>query len=77
MADGVKVIPDVYAKVKLLDDKFNIVKNTFTLVGVFPSNIPKIDLQYENASTIIDIPCTLTYQYMYHDELDGKNPLDA
>jgi hypothetical protein len=47
------------------------------LVGVFPSNIPKIDLQYENASTIIDIPCTLTYQYMYHDELDGKNPLDA
>jgi hypothetical protein len=73
---GLKVIPDVYAKVKLLNDRFDTVTNTFTLVGVFPSDIPKISLEYKNAADIIEVDCTLTYQYMYHDEVES-NPLDA
>jgi hypothetical protein len=75
---GYKVIPDVYAKVKLLNAEFdtNNPKNTFTLVGVFPSDIPKINLEYKNAADIIEVDCTLTYQYMYHDEVES-NPLDA
>jgi hypothetical protein len=52
------------------------VTNTFTLVGVFPSDIPKISLEYKNAADIIEVDCTLTYQYMYHDEVES-NPLDA
>lgn len=76
---GIKVIPNVNATVKLLDQTFNIgsPKNRFTLVGVFPSNIPKIDLQYENQASIVEVDCTLTYQYMYHDEVDISDPLSA
>lgn len=72
---GLKIIPSVQAHVTLLDASLQYEISRFTLEGVFPSQIPDIDMQYENASNVIEFPCTFTYQYLY-DEDDG-NPLDA
>lgn len=72
---GLKIIPSVQAHVTLLDASLQYEISRFTLEGVFPSAIPDIDMQYANASNVIEFPCTFTYQYLY-DEDDG-NPLDA
>ena len=72
---GLKIIPSVQAHVTLLDASLQYEISRFTLEGVFPSQIPDLDMQYENASNVIEFPCTFTYQYLY-DEDDG-NPLDA
>lgn len=72
---GSKIIPSVQAHVGLLDATLQNVIHRFTLEGVFPTKIPDLSMQYENAANIVEFPCNFTYQYLY-DEDDG-NPLDA
>lgn len=72
---GRKIIPSITAHVGLLDSTLQQVVRWFTLEGVFPSNIPDLSMQYENAANLVDFNCTFTYQYVY-DEADG-DPLKA
>lgn len=73
---GAKVIPNVNARVNLLNADFTTIKNSFILVGIFPSDIPKIDFKYENNSTIQEADCTFTYQYLYRASNAGGHDGD-
>lgn len=70
---GSHIIPNVQAHVGLLDSTLQNVIHRFTLEGVFPSNIPDLSMQYENAANVVDFDCKFTYQYLYDEELG--NPL--
>lgn len=72
---GNKVVPNVDAHVCLLDGSHQNVVKEIILKGVFPTNIPKIQMQYGNQTQIADFSCTFTYQYLY-DKVDG-DPLRA
>jgi len=72
---GVKIIPSVQAHVTLLDASLQYEISRFTLEGVYPTQIPDLQLLYENQSNIVDFECTFVYQYMYDE--DNGNPLDA
>ena len=72
---GSKSIPNVNAVVELLDSSMSDPIRKFVLVGVFPSNIPDLSMQYENQATVVDFNATFTYQYV--TELDKNNgPVD-
>lgn len=65
---GLKVIPDVNAIVSLTDSSFKTILHEFVLVGVYPTDIPDLSMQYENNANLVDFSCTFVYQYMYDDE---------
>lgn len=67
---GQKVIPNTRAIVELLDGTMQNVKHRYILEGVFPSDIPNLQMQYENNANIVEFECTFNYQYLYNDE-DG------
>lgn len=72
---GSKVIPNTQAIVELLDASLQTVIHRYILEGVFPTDIPKLQMQYENASNVVEFECTFNYQYLYDDE-DG-DPLGS
>ena len=72
---GIKMIPNVEAHVGLLDGTLQNVIHRFTLVGVFPQDIPDLAMQYENNASLVDFNATLTYQYFYDN--DYNDPLQA
>lgn len=67
---GDKRIPDIQARVQLLDNTMQRIQKTFVLEGVFPSKVPDLSMQYENNAAIPDCAITFTYQYLYDDMLD-------
>ena len=72
---GSKVIPNTQAVVELLDASLQTVIHRYILEGVFPTDVPKLQMQYENASNVVEFECTFNYQYLYDAE-DG-DPLDS
>ena len=72
---GQKTIPNVTAKVHLIDSSMQNDLHDFVLEGIFPSTIPDLSMKYENAANIPDLKITFTYQYMYR--LDEGDPLAA
>lgn len=72
---GVKTIPNTRAIVELLDGTLQTVVHRYILEGVFPTDVPKLSMQYENASNVVEFECTFNYQYLYDAE-DG-DPLSA
>lgn len=63
---GDKKIPSTDAHVKLLDSKMENITKEFVLVGIYPTKVPDMSMQYESAANIPDLQITFTYQYMYN-----------
>lgn len=70
---GDKKIPDVRARVDLLDDQLETILKTYILEGVFPSTNSEIPLDHaDNSISTFDLG--LEYQYWYStDQENGTN----
>lgn len=74
---GKKVIPNVQAKVSLLDNTMQNVKNTFIMEGVWLSSLDAIDFGYEvGGTTIQKCKAKFVYQYFYKAD-DVSAPTDS
>lgn len=73
---GNKIIPEVKAKVNLLDSKMRNVVKTYMMEGVWIENLSELSFQYqEGAAEIMKCTCTFTMQYWY--DLDDGDPLQG
>lgn len=70
---GSKVIPNVTAQVKLIDSTMQQELHEFVLEGVFPADVPPLNMQYQNEASIPEMQVKFTYQYMYRT--DEGDPL--
>lgn len=73
-AGGVRGVPSTKAYVQLLDNNNQPVPNQlYVLEGVFPSDVPDIDLNHDNGD-LMKLNVTFTFQYLYlHSEGDPLN----
>ena len=75
-SDGhTKAIPNTIAHVKLLNSTLQQEIKEFNLVGIYPTGIPDLQMQYQNSSEAVDFNCTFVYQYMFRT--DEGDPLGA
>ena len=75
---GIKTIPSVAMRLNLLDSTHQVFTTSYVLEGVWPSNIPSINLEYkQDDTTPIMLDCQFKYQYCYRDDdFDtSNNPL--
>lgn len=74
---GYKTIPNVIAKVNLLDNTMQYNLKTYIMEGVWISKLGNVDFKYEEgSSTVQTCTCTFTMQYWYELNADG-DPLGA
>lgn len=74
---GKKVIPNVQAKVSLLDNTMQHIKNTFIMEGVWLKKLGQIQMQYEaGGSNIVTCDAEFEYQYFYKAD-DIEAPTDS
>lgn len=74
---GTKVIPNIIAKVNLLDNTMMYVSKTYVMEGVWIQKLGNVDFKYEEgASTVATCPCTFTMQYWYEQDTE-LDPLSA
>jgi hypothetical protein len=76
---GKKVIPNVQAKVSLLDNTMQNIKNTFIMEGVWISKLGKVSFDYSNegGANLAECQATFTYQYFYKaDDLEAPTDSD-
>lgn len=75
---GRKVIPNVQAKVSLLDASMQNITNSFILEGVWINKLGNIAFQYESGGAgIPDCTATFSYQYFYPaDDLEQPTASD-
>lgn len=65
---GSKIIPDLNARVYLLDTTMTKVVHTFIVEGIWLQSLPNINFQYQQgSSTIQQVNATFTMQYFYTD----------
>jgi len=75
-SDGhIKAIPNTIAHVKLLDSTLQSEIKEFNLVGIYPTGIPDLAMQYQNAAAAVAFQCNFIYQYMF--EKSEGDPLGA
>ena len=75
-AGGNKIIPNVQAKVNLLDSYMKNIVKTYMMEGVWIENLSELSFQYQEGSAeIMKCTCTFTMQYWY--DLDDGDPLQG
>lgn len=75
MVVGVKLIPDIKARVWILDSTMRQTIDYFTIEGIFVSKLGDISFQYtEGASEIKEVAATFNMQYFYRSEADPLDP---
>ena len=77
---GYKTIPNVDMRISLLNSDHTMFTTSYRMVGVWPTNIPEIKLEYKQDDTSpITLPAKFKYQYCYRDDnFDGSgDPLAA
>ena len=73
---GYKTIPNVIAKVNLLDATMQYVVKSYIMEGVWIQDLSELSFEYkEGSSETMSCNCTFTMQYFY--EVDEKDPLGA
>ena len=73
---GYKTIPNVIAKVNLLDSTMQYVVKSYIMEGVWISELSDLQFEYkEGSSDIMTCNCTFTMQYFY--ETNENDPLGA
>lgn len=77
---GSKIIPDLNARVYLLDSTMQNVVHAFVIQGIWLQSLPNIDFKYtQGSSEIKQVAATFTMQYFYTIGNDGfdynGNPL--
>lgn len=74
---GNKVIPNVRAKVGLLDSTMQNIVKTYIMEGVWIDNLSEVKFEYkEGDTTMQSCDATFTMQYWYEEESEG-DPLSA
>ena len=74
---GNKVIPNVIAKVNLLDSTMQHVIKTYIMEGVWIESLSDVKFEYNEGNTATQsCQCTFTMQYWYEEENEG-DPLHA
>lgn len=70
---GVKLIPDLKAKVWILDSTMSMAVGCFIVQGIFVTKLADIQFEYAQASTQVkEVAATFAMQYFYHTDLDGN-----
>lgn len=77
---GSKIIPDLNARVYLLDSTMTRVVHAFVIQGIWLSSLPNIGFKYtQGSSTIAEVNASFTMQYFYtigNDDFNyNGNPL--
>lgn len=73
---GYKTIPNVIAKVNLLDSTMQYVVKSYVMEGVWINDLSNLEFAYKEGSTdILKCTCTFTMQYFY--EINEDDPLGA
>lgn len=74
---GKKVIPNVQAKVSLLDNTMQNIKNTFIMEGVWLTQLGNVQFQYKEGGDSI-ATCTAKFEYQYFYKADDlEAPTDS
>ena len=74
---GTKVIPNVIAKVNLLDSTMRNVVKTYIMEGVWIDTLSEVRFEYKEGDTTMQTcDCTFTMQYWYEEDNEG-DPLQA
>ena len=74
---GKKIIPNVQAKVSLLDNTMQNIKNTFIMQGVWLSQLGQVAMDYkEGGDSNAKCSATFIYQYFYKAD-DIQAPTDS
>lgn len=74
---GLRVLPDVNLRVKVLDSTHQHFTTSFVLCGVWPKDIGQIQLQYQDSAQVNQLSVSFSYQYSFEDpDLDmSTDPL--
>lgn len=77
---GIKTIPNINMRISLMNAEHTYFTTSYVMVGIWPTQIPKISLKYESGSSqAMTLDCKFKYQYCYRDdEFDlSQDPLDV
>jgi len=65
---GIKVIPSIKMRVKLLDSEHQYFTTSFVMEGVWLSTINQVQLSYQQGSQALMVDCRFKCQYYYRDD---------
>jgi hypothetical protein len=73
---GQKTIPDARGDLRLLSNDGRTTDKRYVLEGIFPTDIPNIDMRYEENGNVQIIPVKFTVQYFRQVDPKGNVPSD-
>lgn len=77
---GIKTIPNINMRISLMNAEHTYFTTSYVMVGIWPTQIPKINLKYESGSSqAMTLDCKFKYQYCYRDDAFdlSQDPLDV